>query len=236
MPEVLITNFPSSISSETFEINVVVKGAKSATNYLRAELYKDGANNYFGETYNGKNWYGGSDGLQYLPIQITSASASATIKVRVGNYKTDSLANSVYKLRVKRYTASGNLASDTENPVDIQVNHVQVTSTPVAIQTSASVENSTEVKSLVTNTPTTLPTQNNATPVGIVLAVQTELPITPTTISKVNLGKANKDFNFIAPVIFASGLFIFGFSVWLFVRNRINSYNERHDFSSRKTS
>ncbi|HKB88460.1 MAG TPA: hypothetical protein VKC53_02295, partial [Patescibacteria group bacterium] len=55
-----INNFPQIINSiDSFQVSVNITGATNATNYLRVDLYKDGSSNYFGETYNGSDWYGG---------------------------------------------------------------------------------------------------------------------------------------------------------------------------------
>src|SRR3989344_1043576 len=81
-----ILNYPASISTDQFSVTASVSGAQSGTNYLRIDLYKEGTSNYFGETYNEQNWYGGSNGNEYFPIIISDAeSASATILGRMGS-------------------------------------------------------------------------------------------------------------------------------------------------------
>ena len=72
---VSITNYPSSISADPFSISVSILGASSGTNYIRVDLYKDGTQNYFGDTYNGSDWYNGSEGKQYYPITIIENAA-----------------------------------------------------------------------------------------------------------------------------------------------------------------
>jgi len=130
MPQVIIDNFPSEIKSEPFDVGVSVKGAKDGINYLRIELYKDGSTEYFGQTFNGKDWYGGSDGKSYLTIEIVNGSASATLKGRI--IEPDS---GDFKLKIKRYTSSGSGSNDTENPVALKINYILVTATPVKTNT-----------------------------------------------------------------------------------------------------
>src|SRR3989304_5438603 len=69
---VSITNFSSTINDQPFTVTASVSGANAGTNYIRTDLYKEGTQNYFGQTYNGSDWYGGSDGKQYFPISIES--------------------------------------------------------------------------------------------------------------------------------------------------------------------
>ena len=63
---VTINNYTSSISSEIFNVEASISVATNATNYLRIDLYKENTTNYFGETYNGSDWYFGSDGKNYF--------------------------------------------------------------------------------------------------------------------------------------------------------------------------
>lgn len=138
-----IVNYPSSISSDSFNVTFSVTGASDGQNYFRVNLFKDGTSSYFGETYNGLGWYSGSDGKQYFPLSIISSSASATIQARLGTPGTsDYSGTGVYKLKIRRYTTSGNpSSSDVQNPVDITINYSSSTPTP-----------------LPTNTPTLTPT------------------------------------------------------------------------------
>lgn len=128
-----IVNYPVAITSEPFAIEVTVSGAQAGQNYLRVDLYKDATSNYFGETFNGSIWYGGSVGQQYFPITISSgATASATLQGRIGD---PSLAEfpgpGSYKLKIRRYTSSGSQASnDQQTPKEIQINFSTPTPTP----------------------------------------------------------------------------------------------------------
>jgi hypothetical protein len=150
-----ISNHPTSISTDSFTVDVLVSGATNARNYLRVDLYQDndGDKNYFGETFNGSNWYNGSDGTLYLPIDVVNSTASATIQAKIGSpNSTEYPGPGNYKLRIRRYTASGNPASsDAQNPVDIQISW----STP-----SPSPTNSPSPTDQPTNPPTASPTKS----------------------------------------------------------------------------
>lgn len=154
---ITITDFPSLISIDSFSVTASISGAATGTNYLRVDLYKDGTTNYFGETYNGSDWYNGSDGLQYLSIPVLKGStASATVQGRVGNpNSTDFTENGLYKLKLRRYTNSGSYAStDMVSPVDVQI--VIPTPTSTLIPTLAPTLSPTASP---TRLPTLIPTK-----------------------------------------------------------------------------
>jgi len=159
---ITINSFPSEINSlDNFQITASISGAVNATNYLRVDLYKDGASNYFGETYNGTDWYSGSDGKSYLPITIQSSSASATLFAQLGNPTvTQYPGPGSYKLKIRRYTSSGSASSnDDQTPVDIQINYVVPTQTPDPTSTSSPTQIPTPIATPVkTPTPTKTPT------------------------------------------------------------------------------
>lgn len=178
---ITVNNYPSTISTESFMIGVSIsKEAKTGTNYLRADLFKEGTFNYFGETYNRKIWYSGSDGQQYFPVSVTlGATTSATLQARVGNPKaSDFPGPGQYKLRVRRYTSSGSAASgDVQNPVTVNI--AVSTPTPSPSQSSTPVStSSTEV------TPTTVEQASSPSPIG----EGTAASITPNpTVISINL-------------------------------------------------
>lgn len=171
-----ITNYPSSISNEPFTIEVSISGAGAGTNYLRADLYKEGSTNYFGETYNGISWYGGSDYIQYFPITIQSgASASANFQARVGEPTTseyDGPGN--YKLRIRRYTSSGGYSSSEANngSVSLNINVSTPTPTPTSTPTSSA--------TISTPTPTKTPTPKSSTPKPVSTPVATSISVSLT--------------------------------------------------------
>ena len=152
---VTINSYTSSISSEIFNVEASVSGATNATNYLRVDLYKEGTNNYFGETYNGSDWYAGSDGKSYFPIQIQNSSASAIIQAQIGNPSINSYPGpGVYKLKLRRYTSSGSQSqNDQQTPVDVQLTYVFPTPSPTDTLTPVPTATATP-----TSTPTPTPT------------------------------------------------------------------------------
>ena len=133
-----INQYPSSISSDPFNVSVSVSGASEGQNYLRVDLYKDGTSNYFGETNNSTSWYGGSEGKQYFPITIDSSKmATASVQARIGAPSSGKFSGAgFYKLKIRRYTSSGNPASsDQQNPVDVNINFSLPTPTPTPAPT-----------------------------------------------------------------------------------------------------
>lgn len=121
-----ISNMPQTISTDPFSINVTISGAGAGANYLRIDLYKPSATNYFGETFNGSSWYGQSDHSQYYSITIQSGTDwSGEIQGRVGNpTSTEYDGPGTYKMRVRRYTSSGSYSSTeaNNNAVDVTIN------------------------------------------------------------------------------------------------------------------
>ncbi len=154
---VTITNFPSSIASDSFTVNVSVLGASSGTNYIRVDLFKDGTQNYFGETYNGNDWYSGSDGKQYFPITIidSKSTASASLQARIGvPNSSDYDGQGSYKMRIRRYTNSGGQGSEDPNISAVSIGITVSTPTPVPTNTPTNAPAST-----ATPTPTPAPTK-----------------------------------------------------------------------------
>lgn len=164
-----INNYPTSITNEPFGIDVFISGASAGQNYLRIDLYKDGSKNYFGDTYNELEWYSGSDGKKYFPITIDSSkTASASVQARVGSPKSSEFYGAgAYKLRIRRYTSSGNPASsDQQTPVDVQINISLPTPTsapsPVSKSALSSKTSPTPTKSII-SVPTAAITNSKKT-------------------------------------------------------------------------
>ena len=157
---VTINSYTSSISSEIFNVEASVSGATNATNYLRVDLYKEGTNNYFGETYNGSDWYAGSDGKNYFPVQIQNSSTSAVIQAQIGNPSANSYPGpGVYKLKLRRYTSSGSQSqNDQQIPVEVQLTYVLPTPTPTDTPTPVPTATATPTS---TPTPTPPPTSSS---------------------------------------------------------------------------
>lgn len=129
---IVISNAPSTISTENFNLSVNISGPNPGTNYLRVDIYKEGSKNYFGETFNGNSWYGGSDGQQYFPVMVSSeGSSSATLQGRIGTPNNSKYPGpGAYKLRIRRYVSSDTGNSDTQTPYDVQISAVFVSPTP----------------------------------------------------------------------------------------------------------
>ncbi len=111
-----INEYAKEISDE-FSVNFSVTGAKPATNYFRVVLFKEGSHQYLGSTWNGGEWYGGSEGKRYLALAIQNGSTNGTVKGKIEK----PLENGEYLLSLKRYTASGNEANDSITPVKVQI-------------------------------------------------------------------------------------------------------------------
>jgi len=135
---VTITDFPSTISSDPFNVSVSIVGAGAGTNYLRVDLFQTETTNYFGETFNNTSWYGGSDGTQYFPVAISSGTAApATFQGRVGSPDGGKYVGpGMYKLKIRRYTSSGSQANDQQTPVDINITIPTPAPTPTSTPTS----------------------------------------------------------------------------------------------------
>lgn len=128
-----IEQAPATLTDQPFTVDITMTGASEGQNYLRVDLYKDGTNNYFGETSVGSTWYSGSEGTQYVPILIPDLKTvvTATLQARLGTPSpTEYSGPGIYKLRIRRYTASGSSSSVDETPVDVQIAYSFPTSTP----------------------------------------------------------------------------------------------------------
>ncbi len=153
-----ITNIPSTITADQFDLDVTISGASAGTNYLRLDLYKSNTTNYFGETFNGTDWYSESDYTKYFPITIQSgADWSGQIQGRFGNPNStqyDSMGQ--YKLRIRRYTLSGNYNTTEANnsAVDIAIQVVSSSPTPNNTSTDIPSPSAITISSAEQNIPT----------------------------------------------------------------------------------
>lgn len=151
-----ISNYPSSISSDSFNVDVFISGPSDGENYLRIDLYKEGTIQYFGETFNGGEWYSGSSGTSYFAVDIIDSTASATLQARVGDpSSTEYPGPGLYKLRIRRYTSSSSYSSGDQTPVNINIE----VSTPTPDPTNEPTEDPTSVP---TSSPTIKPTSTPA--------------------------------------------------------------------------
>ena len=157
---------PTSFGQEQFLVNVDVSGANPGTNYLRIDVYKESTSNYFGETFNGSSWVSDSDGTHYFPITIGSGgtTVSSQITGRIGNPNIgDYPGQGSYKLKIRRYTSSGNSASDdSQTPVDVTITYIAPTATPTTTPTSTPTSTPTPTPTstpIATKSPTPKPTK-----------------------------------------------------------------------------
>lgn len=133
-----ISNFPTEIGSDPFSVTVNINQAANATNYLRIDLYKEETTQYFGETFNGRDWYRGSTGQSYFPVEIIEGTASASLQVRVGSPSLSEYDGpGTYRLRARRYTVSGNYTAAEANgsSITVQISVPLPTSTPTPTNT-----------------------------------------------------------------------------------------------------
>jgi hypothetical protein len=162
-----VSNIPATISASPFLVTISIFGANTGKNYLRVDLFKDGTINYFGETYNGNEWYLGSVGTSYFPVDIVSSNATATadVQAQIGAPSgTDYLGSGTYKLRVRRYTSTSSYSAG--NPYDIYIDLPTPTPTetpqPTQTPTPTATPTSTPTKTpspTPTKTPTPTPTK-----------------------------------------------------------------------------
>lgn len=134
---VSIAESPQTIESEPFSVRVNVSGAQTGTNYLRGDIYKENTTGYFGETNNGITWYIGSDGKQYFPINTVSGQDwTGEIQVRLGSpSSTQYDGPGPYKLRIRRYTSSGNQGGEDANNSSVSITIDVPLSTPTPTPT-----------------------------------------------------------------------------------------------------
>lgn len=231
--DVVINNFPTTITTDPFSISVSITGPSDATNYLRADLYKDGSTNYFGETFNGNSWYAGSDGQNYFPIQIINSSASATFQAKIGSPNAGEYQGSgIYKLKIRRYTSSGNPASnDNQLPVAVQINYNLPTAQPTNAPTTAPTQKPATPIPTTSSTPRPTPTKSpSPDPTDIpdetnkpeVLAVNTVEPIT----KDIKINNFKNTFMIMSVVIIALGIGFIAVASYMAYKIRYNSKNE----------
>jgi hypothetical protein len=188
---VSIVNFPSVITADPFTITASISGAASGTNYIRVDLYKYGTQNYFGETYNGSDWYGGSNGKEYFSLDVqTGKFWSGDVLARTGDVRnSDYDGQGAYKMRIRRYTSSGGSGSeDADNSsVSIAIHVPTPTPTPTAVPTDPPPE--------PTNTPRPTPTSTRTpTPARTLTPTFKPTPtLVPTASVSVKLSSASAD-------------------------------------------
>jgi hypothetical protein len=237
-----ISNYPTVVNTDPFNVSVYVSGPSDGKNYLRIDIYRESTTNYFGETYNGTDWYSGSSGLSYFAIDVINSTASAILQGRVGNPSlTDYSGPGKYKLRIRRYTASGNPASnDDQIPVELDIQVATPTPTPTLTPQPTTTLTPTPTPTatptptptpLVTKTPTPkptisltpTPTENNEKTNEEVLGIKYEspTPISGNTEENNNNSTEEKRKPSLVSIIFVVIGFIFiGFSVFAFIKQK----------------
>jgi hypothetical protein len=155
--QIMLSNIPGSLTTDPFTLTASISAASAGTNYLRVDIYKEGTVNYFGETFNGANWINGSDATQYFPITIVSGQVwSGQLQARVGSPSMLQYdGTGIYKIRLRRYTASGSNNSDEANASAATVAIAFPTLTPIPTETPVPTKTPTP-----TPVPTLLPTSN----------------------------------------------------------------------------
>ena len=179
---VSVINFPNEIKDEAFTVTASISGASLGQNYLRVDLYKEGTSSYFGETFNGSDWYSGSEGKLYLPVNIDSSKiVLATITARLGEPEVNEYSGTgMYKLKLRRYTSSGNQASDLQTPADILINFLMPTPEPTSTPTPISQNSPTAIPK-----PTVSPTSSpNSLSAEILEESATDEPIFEEVLGK----------------------------------------------------
>lgn len=175
----VIENFPATISSDPFTLDISIASAAAGINYLRIDLYKVSTTNYFGETFNGSTWYNSGDYILYFPITIQSGSNwKGQIQGKLGSPTQSQFdEEGAYKMRVRRYTSSGNYNTTEANnsAVDISINFPTATAAqiPTAIPTATIVPSP--------SSSDTSPTESACTKQACLSP--TTIPMTPTPIN-----------------------------------------------------
>lgn len=211
---IVINSFPPKISSQNpFEINFTIKGAKKAINYIKVEICKDEAT-CFGETFNGKDWYEGGNPLSYFPININSSTTSGIVKGRIDS---DYQGPGDYKLKIQRFTASGNQANDIEDPVTTYINYETPAPSPIPSQTPLTSPTTTPISLAVSTKPSDKPVHTSSLSPQVLSIMATPRPIL-----------VNNNFSVIPALVFAIGLFLIGLPMLMFVRTKLNRYNEKN--------
>lgn len=178
------SDVPQTINDQPFSFNVSISGAGAGTNYLKVDLYKEGTINYFGETYNGNDWYSGSAGKQYLPITIASGQTwNGSVQGRIGNPTLGEYPGpGNYKLRIRRYTSSGGTGTTDQTPQDIQI--IFALSSPTPSPTTSPSSTSSPAPSSSSST--------SSTSSFIISNIPSKIDSTETFNASVNLSLSSK--------------------------------------------
>lgn len=162
---VTVTNAPSAVFEDPFDITVQVSGGKAnATNFLRISLYKNGTTQYFGYTYNGTDWHNDSDGTNYFPITIGSDGKwSGTLRGKIDSLSKYYTGSGSYGLKVRRYTSKDYYTWSNENlltidaPTPTPTPSATPSQTPSSTPTSTPRQTSTPIKQATSSVSSSIP-------------------------------------------------------------------------------
>jgi hypothetical protein len=239
---VSILTYPTTITEDAFTLTASISGAATGTNYLRVDIYKDGKTNYFGETFNGSDWYSGSDGKQYLPISVKTGTIwNGTIQARIGDFSNaDYDGSGSYRIRLRRYTSSGGSGSEdaalSSQTITIAVPTVTPTPTTIPDPTATPKISKAPTATVIPNkSPTTKPIQKMLIPTLKSKMVDKSIPgistksaekkSTPTRSpsppkSNEILIKGSTAENLSAVFIIAGGLMVMGCGILIFLKRK----------------
>lgn len=248
-----ITEVPSVIGNDVFTVSVVITGAASGTNYVRIDIYKEGTTTYFGETFNGFDWYSGSDGKQYLPAIIPSETPFV-IQGKIGETIPKSYdGTGEYRIRIRRYTAGGNYNNEEAkaSATPITLSFPTPTLTPTVTPSPTKTLTPTKVPTIimqptsgksneiqqVSSTKAVLGTQTNVRNVSVTkVASKSALPTpilhasqsaTPTKKEEqtVLVKGTTRNYTVIGSFVIGGVLFV-ACAILIFLRNRRQHYGE----------
>jgi len=193
---ITISNYPSIITENPFTITASISGVTAGTDYLRVDLFKDTTSDYFGETFNNIDWYGGPLYDLYLPITIQNGAIwSGNIQGRAGSpSSTEYDGSGTYKMRLRMYADAngGTEITDANNSaVTVSISLPTPTSTPNPTPTPTPTPIPTNMPTpTVIPTPTPMPT-NISTPIPAPIHTPTPnamlLSPTPTEASSTDV-------------------------------------------------
>lgn len=240
---VSITSFPSVITQDSFTLTASVSGAGNGTNYLRIDIYKDGTQNYFGETFNGTDWYSGSDYHQYLAIPIASSSWNGTIQGNLGSpTATQYDGTGIYRIRLRRYTSGGTTTASEADASSVIVSIViptpTPTPTPTPIPTALPTPTPTKPPS-----PTPIPTSKPTSVVSLVAKATVTISPLPTSrfateeavlgistaVSPTGVPQQTSSWNWFPLLSIGSGILILGSCGILFYYKKANKEHDTAD-------
>ena len=177
---VTISNVPSTVTDQPFNIDVSVTGAGTGTNYIRANLFPTGSSNYFGYTFNGSSFINSSVYSDYLPVNIdSSGNWNGTIQAKLdpSNFFTGP---GSYSLKVRRYTPTGSTYT-WSNEVTVNINYANPTPTPTPSPTLSPTTSITPTPQPDIFSFSAAPIQINSN-LSFTIPVQLNLPSSPNTL------------------------------------------------------